>query len=83
MIISSPYTLLNDNFRRFLFYGGFAILKTLAMSPITSYYSKTRKVFRNEEDAKWYYGGNNKDKIRKSLEKNEEVERVGFLLDYN
>ena len=48
------------------------------MSPITSYYSKTRKVFRNEEDAKWYYGGNNKDKIRKSLEKNEEVERVNF-----
>ena len=78
MIISSPYTLLNDNFRRFLFYGGFAILKTLAMSLITSYYSKTRKVFRNEEDAKWYYGGNNKDKIRKSLEKNEEVERVNF-----
>ena len=53
------------------------------MSLITSYYSKTRKVFRNEEDAKWYYGGNNKDKIRKSLEKNEEVERVGFLLDYS
>ena len=78
MILSSPYTLLNNNFRCFLLYGGFAVLKTLAMSPITSYYSKTRKVFQNEEDAKWFYGEKNTSKIRKSLKKNEEVDRVSY-----
>ncbi|XP_059158401.1 microsomal glutathione S-transferase 1-like [Physella acuta] len=47
----TTFTLENPVFRTFLGYAALVLLKTMAMSLITTYHRITKKVFINEEDA--------------------------------
>lgn len=65
----------NAAFAAFVKYGGVLLAKLVAMSPLTAYYRITRKSFASREDAV-NIAGEDKDMVKRLLEKNTDVERV-------
>lgn len=71
----SLYTLENEAFASLVKYGGLALLKTVAMSPITIFYRLKYNSVPTPEDAA-VRAGNDEELKKKLLAKNDEVERV-------
>ena len=72
----SAFTMENAAFAALAKYGSVLLAKLSGMSFLTGYYRMTRRSFPSREDAVSAVG-NDEVKIKKLLEKNPDVERVG------
>ena len=76
--MSGIFSLDNDVFASFVFYGSLALGKTLLMSSLTGIYRNLFKSMISKEDA-IMIAPNNPEKQKRLLQPHESVERVSFV----
>ena len=77
---SEVYTLDNEVFMNFIFYGTLILIKTVIMSNVTSFFRVKNNAYCSVEDAK-IAAPNSPEKQKQFLRRNEDVERVSSCCD--